>query len=88
MKSELQAATYKEIRHRSSKSWLKTFISQIDLQVMVLPGVLLVLIFSYFPMWGVLMAFQNYNLFNGFFGSDWVGLKHFEMFLHSPDFSP
>ncbi|WP_246320226.1 ABC transporter permease [Paenibacillus qinlingensis] len=53
---------------------------------MVLPGVLLVLIFSYVPMWGVLIGFQNYNLFSGFFHSDWVGLKHFEMFIHSPDF--
>ncbi|WNR47014.1 ABC transporter permease subunit [Paenibacillus roseipurpureus] len=53
---------------------------------MVLPGVLLVLLFSYVPMWGVLIGFQDYDLFKGIFHSDWVGLKHFNMFIHSPDF--
>ncbi|NQX59801.1 sugar ABC transporter permease [Paenibacillus qinlingensis] len=89
MQTELQAATNKKTYHASktkSKGWFQSFIAQIDLQVMVLPGVLLVLIFSYVPMWGVLIGFQNYNLFSGFFHSDWVGLKHFEMFIHSPDF--
>lgn len=87
MQTELQAATVNRKRHASRrKGWFQSFIDQIDLQVMVLPGVLLVLLFSYVPMWGVLIGFQNYNLFSGFFHSDWVGLKHFDMFIHSTDF--
>ncbi|QJD88472.1 ABC transporter permease [Cohnella herbarum] len=53
---------------------------------MVVPAILFILIFSYIPMYGTLMAFQDYNIFKGFWESPWVGFKHFEMFFHSPDF--
>ncbi|WP_255374681.1 sugar ABC transporter permease [Cohnella sp. OV330] len=53
---------------------------------MVLPGLIFLLVFSYIPMYGVLMAFQDYSLFKGFFGSPWVGFKHFEMFFGAPEF--
>ncbi|MBT2289322.1 sugar ABC transporter permease [Paenibacillus albidus] len=48
------------------------------LHFMVLPAALLVFIFSYIPMGGVLMAFQDYKPALGFADSPWVGLKHFE----------
>jgi putative aldouronate transport system permease protein len=38
-------------------------------------------------MYGVLIAFQNYNLVDGFLGSPWVGLDNFRMFVNSRDFS-
>ena len=50
------------------------------------PAFLLTLIFKYFPMGGILIAFQDYNPIRGIFGSEWVGLKHFARFLSSPDF--
>lgn len=53
---------------------------------MIIPGVIIVFLFSYMPMYGVLTAFQDYNLFKGFWGSPWAGTKHFEAFFHSPDF--
>ncbi|MNB84144.1 putative multiple-sugar transport system permease YteP [compost metagenome] len=65
---------------------LKRFARQWDLQLMVLPALFFILVFSYIPMYGVLMAFQDYNLFKGFGGSPWVGLKHFEMFFAAPEF--
>lgn len=67
-------------------SLFRRLISQWELQVMILPGILAIFIFSYIPMYGVLMSFQDYNLFKGFFNSPWVGFKHFEMFFNSPDF--
>ncbi|WP_152396139.1 ABC transporter permease [Paenibacillus guangzhouensis] len=70
----------------SQRSPLRRFIQQIDLQMMVIPGILLIIIFSYIPMYGVLMAFQDYSIFKGFGASPWVGLKHFEMFFNSPEF--
>ncbi|MFC4775728.1 ABC transporter permease [Paenibacillus sp. GCM10023252] len=86
MQTELTAEKYKKTRSPSKKGFLKSFIAQWDLQLMVIPGVLMVVLFSYVPMWGVLMSFQNYNLFNGFLDSEWVGMKHFDMFINSPDF--
>lgn len=62
------------------------FFRQWDIQLMVWPGLLFLLVFSYIPMYGVLMAFQDYSLFKGFFGSPWVGFKHFEMFFGAPEF--
>ena len=53
---------------------------------MVLPCIILLLIFSYIPMYGLLMAFQKYKLGDlpGF--SQWVGLEHFKMLFDSPGF--
>ena len=59
---------------------------QLPLHIILLPGVIATLIFSYIPMYGVLMAFQNYSPKKGIFGSKWVGLKHFERLLQLPDF--
>lgn len=48
-----------------------------------LPGLFYFLLFKYVPLMGSVIAFQDFNLFNGITGSKWVGLKHFErMFSH------
>ncbi|TVX92697.1 sugar ABC transporter permease [Paenibacillus agilis] len=70
----------------SKQSGWQRFIKQIDIQLMVLPALCFVFVFSYIPMYGVLTAFQDYSLFKGFFASDWVGFKHFAAFFKSPDF--
>lgn len=54
--------------------------------LMVLPGLLLCLIFSYGPMAGLIMAFQNFNPFKGFLGSPLVGLENFRYLFSMPDF--
>lgn len=43
-------------------------------------------VFHYAPMYGVLIAFQKYNIVKGVFGSKWVGLVHFQNFLADPYF--
>lgn len=53
----------------------------------LLPGLLYYAIFRYAPMWGTLIAFQDYNPFVGFLGSKWVGFKHFQTFFDSLYFS-
>ncbi|MFS0724834.1 ABC transporter permease [Paenibacillus sp. 1P07SE] len=65
--------------------WLR-LIRQWDVQLMVVPALLFILVFHYIPMYGVLMSFQDYSLFRGFSGSPWVGFKHFQMFFESPEF--
>ncbi len=52
----------------------------------LLPALLLTIIFKYVPMGGVLIAFEDYNVIDGVFGSKWVGLEYFRRFLASPDF--
>lgn len=45
-----------------------------------------VLLFSYTPMFGLVIAFKNYKFNKGILGSDWIGLKNFDFFLKSNDF--
>ncbi|MDQ0087134.1 putative aldouronate transport system permease protein [Paenibacillus anaericanus] len=56
------------------------------LHFMVLPAAILVFIFSYIPMTGVIMAFQDYKPALGMTGSPWVGLKHFRYMLENDYF--
>ncbi len=45
-----------------------------------------IIIFKYIPMYGLQIAFKDYNLFEGMFGSPWVGFKHFNQFFQSTEF--
>ena len=54
--------------------------------LLLLPVVVYFIIFSYIPMVGILMAFQNFNLRLGFFNSPWVGFQHFIDFFSSHHF--
>ncbi len=76
----------------SNKRKLNSFIKEMKvnhaLYIMLLPGTLLVFLFSYLPMAGVLIAFKDFkffgNIFNSFFRSKWVGFKNF-IFLFRGD---
>jgi len=50
---------------------------------MLLPAFVLVIVFSYIPMAGIAMAFQQFRYGHGFFGSPWVGLANFRFFFSS-----
>lgn len=56
------------------------------LYVMVLPGLLYFLIFKYAPMFGLIIAFQDFKPFKGIKGSEWVGFEHFNRLFTEPDF--
>ena len=58
------------------------------LYLMLLPAVVLLLLFSYQPMAGIIMAFNEFNPSEGIFGSEWVGLEHFRTFFSSYQFWP
>ncbi|MDY3286887.1 MAG: ABC transporter permease subunit [Eubacteriales bacterium] len=49
--------------------------------LMFAPAIGLLLVFHYFPIYGIVMAFEDYSPFRGFLGSKWVGLQHFRRFL-------
>ena len=57
------------------------------LYLMLLPVVAYFILFQYAPMYGVIIAFKNYNPFAGILGSPWVGFKYFEQFFQSTYFS-
>lgn len=56
------------------------------LYIMIIPVIAFYLVFCYKPMYGALMAFQNFSPKRGIFGSEWVGFSNFRMFFQSKDF--
>jgi putative aldouronate transport system permease protein len=53
--------------------------------LMLAPAFILILIFSYIPMFGIIIAFKNINYESGIFMSPWAGLKNFEFLFKNPD---
>lgn len=58
---------------------------QWPLHLMIIPGVLIVLVYCYWPMAGFVMAFQKFNPFEGMFGSKWIGLDNFRYVFALPE---
>jgi len=59
--------------------------TELPLHLMVLPGLLIIAVYQYGPMFGIVMAFQDYIPVNGFIKSEWVGLDNFRFMLSMPD---
>lgn len=69
----------------SSASGKTTFLQDVVryrfLFLLTIPGLICYLVFSYAPMFGIVIAFQDFRLTKGFLGSEWVGFKYFAKFL-------
>lgn len=57
----------------------------IILTAMALPAILILFVFSYLPMAGLVIAFKDFRFDKGFLGSKWIGFKNFEFFFKSND---
>jgi putative aldouronate transport system permease protein len=60
-------------------------IDNFQLLLLAIPAIVLIFIFSYIPMGGIVIAFKQFKVPLGIFGSPWVGLKNFEFFFKSED---
>lgn len=69
----------KKIKKR--KNWKEN----VQLLSLAMPTILLLGVFAYWPMFGVVLAFKDYKVPKGIWGSPWVGFKNFEFFLKSQD---
>ncbi|WP_430161005.1 ABC transporter permease [Paenibacillus algorifonticola] len=58
--------------------------SQLPLHLMILPGLLLIIVYSYGPMLGAIIAFQDFNPARGIFDSKWTGLENFRYVMALP----
>lgn len=56
------------------------------LYAMIIPGIIFVLLFRYYPMYGVVIAFQDFSPAKGFLNSPWVGWENFEFLFSLPEF--
>ncbi|WP_144482234.1 ABC transporter permease [Bacillus pumilus] len=74
------------LKKEKRKRLLNQMLSQKFLYLMILPGLIYFIVFKYVPMWGLIIAFQDYQPFLGILGSEWVGFKHFIRLFTEPTF--
>ena len=67
------------------KAFCSTLRKQWQYHILLIPAVVLVFIFSYIPLYGLIIAFQKYNPAMGF-NSPWVGMENFEYLFRQPGF--
>lgn len=65
--------------------FLSEIVQNKYLYLLMLPGILLIFVFEYIPLFGLVIAFQDYNPLKGFLKSEFVGFKNFEFFFQSND---
>lgn len=80
MKAAGKKVTTKQATVKKKALW-KRVLSCWELYLLLLPGIVLTIIYKYIPMYGVQIAFRDYNPVMGFSGSPWVGLKWFQKFF-------
>lgn len=73
MTADINRLTKKKLSKRIMENW--------QLYILILPALVYLVIFAYGPMLGISIAFKDFKPHKGIFGSDWVGLKHFERFF-------
>lgn len=76
----------KELPRKRNREYLRQRrLRELPLHLMLIPGLALLLVFHYVPMFGIVMAFENFKPAKGFFGSKWVGWDNFVYMAKLPN---
>ena len=70
------------------KRSLRSLKQNWTLLLLLLPACVMILVFNYVPMYGIQIAFRNFNFVDGITGSEWAGLKWFRYLFNSVQFLP
>ena len=76
MKKQPKKMTWKQMKREG----------YIELYLMMIPVLIILIIFKYIPMNGILIAFQDFNIFKGILGSEFIGLQNFQTMFSDRDF--
>lgn len=87
IKDNVSIETQNKKRDGKLKKTLKKMKEQKQLYLLLLPALILTIVFKYIPMYGILIAFKDYNPLLGIGDSAWIGLDNFMKFLASPNFA-
>lgn len=77
--------TEKPVRMGRNKAWAD-IKKDWDLYLLLIPGIIFLLVFKYSPMYGLVIAFQDFSIFKGISGSEWVGFANFNKLFASQQF--
>lgn len=84
---DTKKGTGRALKERASTGYrMQQLKKNYFLYLLLAPALILTLVFKYIPMYGAIIAFKDFSPIRGIMGSDWVGLKHFEKFIASPNF--
>lgn len=72
------------MKTRQKSEWFY-FKKNLPLTLMALPGIILMILFKYLPLSGIVLAFKKYNIRKGIFGSEWNGLENFKFLFKTSD---
>ncbi|ULL15809.1 sugar ABC transporter permease [Paenibacillus sp. H1-7] len=86
MASKIQAADSVQVQFGSKKAKRAFIRKYAALYLISIPGIIYFLVFKYVPLLGSVIAFQDYNIFKGVTGSEWVGLDHFKRMFEYDEF--
>lgn len=74
------------LKRKPFKKVMSQIYTDRQLYIMLIPFLLFYALFVYKPMWGLQVAFKDYNIFKGMSGSEWVGFKNFQAVFGNPYF--
>lgn len=74
------------VRVVPEKSLWKYILTNKWLYLLLVPGLVYIFIFNYIPMFGIVMAFQDFNMVKGIFHSEFVGWANFQLIFQEPQF--
>jgi putative aldouronate transport system permease protein len=80
----LQSRTSPPPASASSGSFRRALRKNLPFLAMIAPGAILLLLFAYLPMFGIIIAFKDYKAVDGILGSEWIGFKNFEFLFRAP----
>ncbi len=75
-----------ELLVKRRKSLISRIILNREIYLMALPGLILLVIFRYLPMYGITVAFKDFNVIKGIIGSPWIGFENYERLMSSSEF--
>ena len=85
-RSTAQNNTMPALKKGRFKTWINAYVANWHLAVMLIPGLLAFTLFAYLPMQGIVIAFKDYKVFEGIWGSEWIGLANFREMFAGTDF--
>ena len=84
----VKAENFQARKNKDMKKRLRAWYKNWQLYVLALPALAIIIAFNYVPMYGIIIAFKDYNSINGIWGSKFADpiLKHFQTFVNDPYF--
>lgn len=82
MKASIASKAMPELRSKLKKGFIR---KNVEFTLLALPALVILILFYFVPMPGIVLAFKNYNFIDGIFGSPWIGLKNFMFIFSNPD---